>query len=80
MSHMKQCKAKSKRTGKQCQAYAMHNMDVCYHHGGKLGSKKAREARRQASLRHGFYTKEAVAERKKIVRLIKNQKITLNNI
>ena len=80
MSLMKQCKAKSKRTGKQCQAYAMHNMDVCYHHGGKLGSKKAREARRQASLRHGFYTKEGIAERKQITSLMQETKNMLEGI
>jgi len=67
---MKQCKAKSKRTGKRCQAYAMKNMSVCYHHGGKLGSKKAREAKRLAALKHGFYTKESMVERKKTLAVI----------
>ena len=48
--------------------------EVCYYHGGKLGSTKARRARRQAALRHGFYTKENVAKRKQISKLIKDSK------
>lgn len=46
-------------------------MEVCRIHGGILGSKKAREARRRAALRHGFYTKEAMAERRKLKLLLK---------
>ncbi|MHB9052873.1 MAG: hypothetical protein ACYC5F_02630 [Thermoleophilia bacterium] len=48
---MIQCKAKSKRTGKRCQARAVTGKDVCYHHGGKTPVK------------HGLYSKfpEAVA-------------------
>jgi len=71
--NMKQCKAKSKRTGEQCKNYAVKGMNVCHMHGGKLGGKKAREARRLAALKHGFYTKEAIDERKNIVRFIKNK-------
>lgn len=32
---MAQCKAKSKRSGQQCQQPAMHGSEVCYMHGGK---------------------------------------------
>lgn len=42
---MIQCKAKSKRTGKRCQARAVTGKDVCYHHGGKTPVK------------HGLYSK-----------------------
>lgn len=74
---MKQCKAKSKRTGKQCQATAMRDMEVCYHHGGRLGNKRAREARRLAVLKHGFYTKEAIEERKQLTDFLRDTKNSL---
>ncbi|MEI6242924.1 MAG: hypothetical protein WCP39_05925 [Chlamydiota bacterium] len=68
---MEQCQAKSKRTKNQCQCYAMKGMRVCYHHGGRLGSKKTRRARRLAVLKHGFFTHEAIQERKETRQLIK---------
>jgi hypothetical protein len=49
---MTQCKAKSKRTGQQCQQYAMHGKSVCYHHGGKSLAGASAPA-----LRHGRYSK-----------------------
>ncbi|KKN14877.1 hypothetical protein LCGC14_0991660 [marine sediment metagenome] len=77
---MKQCKAKSKRTDKRCKAYVVKGMEVCYYHGGKLGSTKARRARRQAALRHGFYTKENIAERKALVAFMRETKGMLKEI
>ncbi len=33
MDQQKRCKAKSKKTGKQCQRFAVDGYKVCYHHG-----------------------------------------------
>ena len=75
---MRQCKAKSKRSQKQCQNPAMKSMEVCYHYGGVLDSKKARRARRKAVLKHGFFTQEALEERKEFSKLIKDSKNRLS--
>jgi hypothetical protein len=48
---MTQCRAKSKRTGQQCQGTAMAN-GVCYHHGGKSLAGAA-----SPTLKHGRYSK-----------------------
>ncbi len=77
---MKQCKAKSKRTGKRCKAYVVKGMEVCYYHGGKVGSTKARNARRKAALRHGFYTKENIAERKELAAFMRDAKAMMKEI
>jgi hypothetical protein len=71
---MNQCQAKSKRSQKQCLNWAVQGMRTCHMHGGKLGGKKARRARRLAVLKHGFFTKEAIEERKEVRALIKSAK------
>lgn len=45
MTHPKQCTAKTKRTGKQCRAYAVNNTDKCRIHGG------------MTPVKHGLYSK-----------------------
>ena len=77
---MRQCKAKSKRTQKRCKNPAMIDMKVCYHHGGVLGTKKAREAKRKAALKHEFYTKKAIKERKSLSIFMKQTKDMIANI
>jgi len=74
---MRQCKAKSKRSQKRCKNPAMKGMKVCYHHGGCLGSKKARKARIEAPIKHGFYSRKAIDERKQLSKLIKHFKEVL---
>lgn len=52
----RKCKAKSKRTGKRCNANAVTDRDVCYHHGGRTP--------RGANLpqtKHGRYSKDLPA-------------------
>ncbi len=59
------CSAKSKRTGNGCMAPAMRGKAVCKTHGGRsTGPRTAEgiERIRQAQLKHGERTKEAVAE------------------
>lgn len=63
------CQAKSKSTGQRCKNIAMKLKKVCYLHGGKspgapLNNKNA--------LTFGFYTKEAIEERKFIRKLMSN--------
>jgi glucans biosynthesis protein len=62
------CQATAKSTGKCCGNPAIKGKRVCYIHGGKSpgpprGNKKA--------LKHGFYTAEAIAERRYLRLLIK---------
>jgi hypothetical protein len=78
MNTIKQCKAKSKRSKKRCKNLAIKGMDVCYHHGGCLGAKKAKKTRIQAPFKHGFYSKENILERKMFSKLLKNSKENLS--
>ena len=59
------CGARSKRTGKPCQAAAMPN-GRCKVHGGKsTGPRTAEglERSRRANWKHGYFSREAKAER-----------------
>ena len=71
---MVQCKAKSKRSQERCKNHATRGMKVCRFHGGILGGKKAQRARRLAPLKHGFFTKEAIQERKLVSKLFRDTK------
>ena len=62
------CHARSKRTGKRCQAAAVKGWTVCRHHGAGGGAPKGE---RNGNYRHGHYTKEAKAERQAISLLLK---------
>lgn len=66
------CGAKT-RKGSPCQAPAMKN-GRCRLHGGKSTGPKTPagiERIRQAHLKHGMYTKEALAEKKQFSSLLK---------
>lgn len=47
------CNAKSKRSGKQCQHFAMHGRAKCYNHGGVSNSGPLKHGR-NSKLRHIF--------------------------
>ena len=49
----KRCKAKSKRTGKQCKNWATPGYDACRFHGSRGGAPKGN----QNSKKHGFFSK-----------------------
>lgn len=51
MPNGKQCKAKSKRTGKHCRANCVTGRDVCYHHGGMTPTGLA-----SPNTKHGLYS------------------------
>src|SRR5256714_10805366 len=59
------CGARSKRTGKPCQGAAMPN-GRCKLHGGKSTGPRTPEGlerSRRANSKHGYYSREAKAER-----------------
>ena len=63
---MVQCRAKSKRSGVQCRKHAVKGKAVCRIHGAYAGIKTPEGiARMKASkIKHGYFTKEAILERK----------------
>lgn len=65
INNAKKCGAKT-RSGKPCKAPAMKN-GRCKMHGGKSTGVKTKEGIakiKKANLKSGFYTKEAIKERK----------------
>ena len=67
------CGAKT-RKGKSCQSPAMTN-GRCRMHGGKsTGPPRGT----QNALKHGFYAREAIAERERIRRFLRDAKSLLN--
>lgn len=65
------CQAVSKRTGLQCSAPSMRSAGraVCARHGGKSTGPKTEAGRRKiaaANLKHGLFTKEAIALRQEV--------------
>jgi len=69
------CGAKT-RKGKPCQAPAMKN-GRCRMHGGRSTGPAVGT---QNALKHGLYTRAAIAERKSVSRLIKDCRAFLNEI
>lgn len=72
---MQRCKAKSKRSGEQCKNFAIKGSGVCRMHGARGGpkTKDGRRACKTASLKHGMYSEEEIAERKFVRELIKEE-------
>ena len=67
------CAAKSKRTGNQCGKPALKGKAVCQFHGGRSTGPKseAGKARQRAAvLKNGHYTKEAIEDRARSVRML----------
>jgi uncharacterized protein YjcR len=70
MNHAKRCRAKSKRSGKPCQAPAVKGWAVCRMHGAGGGAPKGNKN----ALRHGLYTAEAIAFRQAMRELLSNSR------
>ncbi|MEM9242653.1 MAG: HGGxSTG domain-containing protein [Pseudomonadota bacterium] len=70
---MKRCNAKT-RKGTPCQRYALKNVKNgrCRLHGISTGAKTkaGRERLRAAQLKHGYYSKESISQRKKIKEML----------
>ena len=70
MHQAKRCRARSKRSGKPCQAPAVKGWAVCRMHGAGGGAPKGNKN----ALRHGLYTAEAIAMRQAIRELLRESR------
>ena len=70
MNQARRCRAKSKRSGKPCQAPAVKGWAVCRMHGAGGGAPKGNKN----ALRNGLYTAEAIAMRQAIRALVRNSR------
>lgn len=71
---MQRCKARSKRSGKQCKNYAIKNCGgVCRMHGARGGpkTKEGLQICKRASLKHGLFSQEEKNELRQIRNLTK---------
>ena len=68
------CGAKT-RSGRPCQAPAVNGNKRCRMHGGAKGSGAPKG--NQNALKHGLYTREAIAERKALRDYIRDYEATL---
>ena len=78
---MGQCTAISKRSKQRCLNWGIRKRTTCRMHGGCSKGPitcVGKEKTRQAALKHGGYTKKAIAEHKEAMRLIKMSKDILN--
>ena len=69
----KRCSAKSKRSGEQCKKPALRGKAVCEFHGGRSTGPKTAEGKarqRAAVLKTGNYTKEAIEDKARSVRVL----------
>lgn len=65
MYPMKQCAAKSKRSGKRCQNWAMRGKNTCRFHGGNSSGPKTKEGLENikfTNTKHGFYSSATRSE------------------
>jgi hypothetical protein len=72
-----QCTAKSKRSSERCLKWAVRGRITCHMHGGTSRgpkSKAGKEKSRLAALKHGNYTKKAIAKEREIRELIRLSK------
>ncbi len=77
MDHSMQCKARSKRSKKQCLKWAVRGRTTCHMHGGKSKGPKTKEGKmraRQAAYKHGLNTQEALKQHLEIKSLIRQSK------
>ena len=70
------CKARSKRSGKPCRSPAVRGFNVCRMHGAGGGAPVGN----RNALKHGQFTCEAVASRRKLAELVREARQLLNRI
>jgi uncharacterized protein YjcR len=61
------CRARSKRSGKQCRSPAVRGHSVCRMHGAAGGAPRGN----RNALKHGLYTAESIEARRMISALTK---------
>jgi uncharacterized protein YjcR len=66
------CGAYSRRTGKPCRQPAMAN-GRCRMHGGKAGAPRGNKN----ALKHGYYTAQAISNRRFLNKLLRESKETI---
>jgi len=71
------CGAKT-RSGQSCRSPAVHGKKRCRMHGGAKGS--GAPPGNQNALKHGFYTKQAIEERKTLRQLIRDAESLIEEI
>ena len=80
---MAQCTAKSKRSQKQCERWAIRGRHTCPMHGGKSTgprTKVGKERSRMARLKHGEYSQVAKDEYRQAMALIRISKNFLESM
>lgn len=76
------CNARTKQTGKPCKAPAMAN-GRCRLHGGKSTGPRTPEGlarSRRANWKHGWYSAEAKAERRRIQKLLRESRALVKEV
>jgi hypothetical protein len=73
----RRCGAKT-RSGCACRSHAVNGKKRCRMHGGAPGSGAPRGNRN--ALKHGLYSKAAIAERKQVLALIRRSQKLLQDI
>ena len=76
MNQARRCRARSKRSGKPCQAPAVKGWAVCRMHGAGGGAPK----RNMNALRHGLYAAEAIGARRAIRALLRHSRELMEEI
>ncbi len=69
--HAPRCSATSKRTRKPCQAPAVRGWTVCRFHGARGGGPRGAA---NGAYKHGLYTVEAIAERRRFSELVRESR------
>jgi hypothetical protein len=83
MYTMKQCRAKSKRSGKRCNNWALKGKSTCKFHGGKSTGPRTipgKERMRRSKIEHGMRTKEAMRNAKSMRELLRDGNAFLKKI
>ena len=70
LSTLPKCGAKP-RSGKPCQRYGNKKNGRCRLHGGRSTGAKNQKGTRNSSFKTGYYTQEAVQQRREVAELIR---------
>lgn len=74
LTTLPRCDARAKRTGRPCRRYARKQTGRCRLHGGAWGA--GAPYGNENALKHGFYTYQAIKERRQIAALLRQMRDT----